>query len=598
MMLQFLRLLSPVSGPALLVVWLHFAGTYSMARDIAGIGLVSAAMIAIRFYRKRRLAPGTSASIGWRASSFFPAWRFGPSLAWALLCWLVLGSLDQLFESTPVPRRGMKIEARQEYKDLRVGLALSGGGYRAALVHAGVLDILARRGVPVTNLSTVSGGSIIGSFIASGGNPRDFEEAVAGGRFRLSRDMLDFQNAARILASTPLPVLHVSFWPFETFTTRSVQANLVDRVLLNGVNASGMEIGGAPLIMVCMTDLTYALAVGAMPDGLLLAGPTQKRFFKEGEALQLEGLNRLADRVAVSGGFPGVFPALKARATLVTFPWSIPGKDRSETLSLTLADGGIRDNLGLTLLDAANDQARNPPDTAKDWKGYTPDPKWKVDLMVISDGGKFLEATNASGLFSEIMRAIDISGLETGVERPIQLSDKLPKTMLSPLSIFALSPDSILLGTKYDELKNSLFSYFSPTVYNDELLSAIISLLPNQDLAQTRLRQYLAARTSNRVNLTEVRESCVGKEPAPAVWECAWWGLVSTVGDDMWRTMTTFAKAATLEDLFSAEDTAAIFRFGQYMTLLKWPEIEEGLLSVAPRKGQQSPDDRTTLPPR
>jgi hypothetical protein len=270
------------------------------------------AMIAVRFYRTAR--------------SFLSAWRLGPSLAWALLCWVVLGSLDQLFESTPVSRQGMNVRVARDYQGLRVGLALSGGGYRAALVHAGVLNILARRGVPVTNLSTVSGGSIIGSLVAAGGNPRDFVQAVAGGR-----DMLNFQNAARILASTQLPVLHVALWPFETFTTRGLQANLVDRVLLNGVNARGMQIPNAPLIMVCMTDLTYALAVGAMPDGLLL-GPTQKRFFKEGEALQLEGLNRLADRVAVSGGFPGVFPALKARATLVTFPWSILGKDRSETL--------------------------------------------------------------------------------------------------------------------------------------------------------------------------------------------------------------------------------------------------------------------------
>jgi hypothetical protein len=41
---------------------------------------------------------------------------------------------------------------------------------------------------------------------------------------------------------------------------------------------------------------------------------------------------------------------------------------------------------------------RSAVDTAKDWKGYTPDPRWKVDLMIISDGGKFLQATNASGL--------------------------------------------------------------------------------------------------------------------------------------------------------------------------------------------------------
>jgi hypothetical protein len=44
----------------------------------------------------------------------------------------------------------------------------------------------------------------------------------------------------------------------------------------------------------------------------------------------------------------------------------------------------------------------------------------------------------------------------------------------------------------------------------------------------------------------------------------------------------------SLEDSFSAEDTAAIFRLGQYMALLKWPEIEEGLRPVAARKVNQS----------
>ena len=44
-----------------------------------------------------------------------------------------------------------------------LGLALSGGGIRAAVFHLGVLRYLAERGVMerVTHLSTVSGGSLI-----------------------------------------------------------------------------------------------------------------------------------------------------------------------------------------------------------------------------------------------------------------------------------------------------------------------------------------------------------------------------------------------------------------------------------------------------
>jgi Resolvase, N terminal domain len=152
-------------------------------------------------------------------------------------------------------------------------------------------------------------------------------------------------------------------------------------------------------------------------------------------------------------------------------------------------------------------------------------------------------------------------------------------------------------SARYD-LRSSLFSYFRPAAYSDELLSEIVSLLPDQKLAQTRLRQYLAAHSPNGVNLTKVRQLCMGKNPDPAVWECARWGLVSTVGEDMWRSMKTFAGAATLEDSYSAEDAAAIFRFGQYMALLKSPEIEEGLRSVGARKGNRSSDDRATLPPR
>jgi len=54
----------------------------------------------------------------------------------------------------------------------------------------------------------------------------------------------------------------------------------------------------------------------------------------------------------------------------------------------------------------------------------------------------------------------------------------------------------------------------------------------------------------------------VPKEMEPETRECAWWDLVLMVGDDIWHAMTTFAAKPTLEDSFTADEAAAIFRFG------------------------------------
>ena len=49
------------------------------------------------------------------------------------------------------------------FQDKRIGLALSGGGYRAAVFHLGVLSYMAENDLleNVTHISTVSGGSIV-----------------------------------------------------------------------------------------------------------------------------------------------------------------------------------------------------------------------------------------------------------------------------------------------------------------------------------------------------------------------------------------------------------------------------------------------------
>lgn len=66
-----------------------------------------------------------------------------------------------------IERRGLK-DSKEKVQDA-VGLAISGGGIRSATFSLGVVQVLTRRGVmrDVDVMSTVSGGSYLGSFITS-----------------------------------------------------------------------------------------------------------------------------------------------------------------------------------------------------------------------------------------------------------------------------------------------------------------------------------------------------------------------------------------------------------------------------------------------
>jgi len=59
------------------------------------------------------------------------------------------------------------MEGRDERRARAIGLALSGGAARCA-AHVGVLDVLARAGVPVASVVGTSGGAFVGALYASG----------------------------------------------------------------------------------------------------------------------------------------------------------------------------------------------------------------------------------------------------------------------------------------------------------------------------------------------------------------------------------------------------------------------------------------------
>lgn len=502
----------------------------------------------------------------------------------ALAVWVGLSGLDYLLENKALPRKGSVLHPtgmQPELSTLNVGIALSGGGYRAALVHAGAIEALGQLGVPITHLSSVSGGSIIGSYLSVGGSPQDFLEAVATGRFRLTRDLMSAQNLVRLLSNLRVPWLNVNLFPFfDNFSRLDVQSDLIDRVLLMGATSMQSDQTKGPALMVCMTDLINGFSVGALNNGYLFIGPTTKRFFREPDAISLPQFTHLADRVAVSGSFPGAFPPLQVNARITTTLEPLTSSQHVSELSLLLADGGIRDNLGLNLLEAVDELTRKSVtnQSTSGWLGFSPPSDWSLDLILVSDGGQFFKSKTNLNSYSTIMRAIDLSGLETGVLRPMRNSSDRPLVVLSAHSTVAPSPDSLIYGVTQTERRDAHYQYFRPDTFDATILAKLVALVPDQITAQAALSAYQRLPADHNVDLATIDQTCKfipsDSKTSP---DCVWWNLVSLVGEDIWRSTEAFIATPTLSDSFSAEQAKTVYRFGQYMVFLKSSEIQNAV---------------------
>jgi NTE family protein len=311
--------------------------------------------------------------------------------------WCSYSALDWWWEGrSPLPLKHAEGKpadgAPAESRKVRVGLALSGGGYRAALVHAGVIskldEKLREKGVAITHLSTVSGGSIVGAFYAAGGNMEDFRDAVGSGRLNLFRVLSTVPNVARLGFPFQVPFTDVKLFPWYTFGRSDVQAELLDRVLFQG--KKHVELSRGPELQICATDLISGDAVGiSRKDWIRLPGVSYENVVDLDGVLRPKphvpkritgsGEESLAKLVAASGAFPGAFNAVRLKN-------SKPG--------LLLSDGGLTDNLGIALLLAR----------------HYHEPDWKVDLVIVSDGGASFneKAADLIQVFDELPRALDV----------------------------------------------------------------------------------------------------------------------------------------------------------------------------------------------
>lgn len=220
----------------------------------------------------------------------------------------------------------------------RIAIALSGGGFRAAAFHMGVMRKLHQLKLleHVDLLSCVSGGSIAGAFLALNWHSASVLD-----------DLEIYLKTESIAVGS---VLGGILDPFESRLDKL--AKTYDRDLFHCASLASLAKG--PRIYLNSTNL----ATGNM--FFFVAGGRGAEEMGEHELGVVAAPKfSLARAVAASSAFPPVFPPLKLEADEYA-----PQKPVDY---VTLTDGGIYDNLGV-----------NP--TLRD--------RNKIDYLLVSDGGK------------------------------------------------------------------------------------------------------------------------------------------------------------------------------------------------------------------
>jgi NTE family protein len=219
----------------------------------------------------------------------------------------------------------------------RLGLALSGGGFRAAAFHLGVFRQLTTLGLldKIDVVSCVSGGSIAGGFLAAHwGTP----------------DVLD--RLATYLATRSVAVSSVIGGLVDPFHTRlEALAETYDRDLYHGRTLGDLD--RAPRIYFNATNLATGNLFFFVAGG---GGPAEAGEHELGVVATPSF--PVSRAVAASSAFPPVFPPLRLLAEV--YP------PAAGVEYVTLTDGGVYDNMGV-----------NPLFVAKN----------ALDYMIVSDAG-------------------------------------------------------------------------------------------------------------------------------------------------------------------------------------------------------------------
>lgn len=271
--------------------------------------------------------------------------------------------------------------------DRTLGVALSGGGYRAAAFSLGVLLYLVDAGhnKAVATIASVSGGSMTNAFVALEGgyataDPGGYRKQVEPLASRLAHEtIISRRSLIALRAGLPIflavmallfavvifgevPRFWIALSVFAVVSVIYVIALLVGDWMIRAYVVRD-HVRGMLREVAATRDLELSLLGASDPDSRPpiehvicatdLAGGTHAYFTKDGvvirsldpSAAPLPTQARVDKAVAASAAFPGAFHPIAVRVRL---------KDGSKA-KLWLVDGGVRDNLGLSWFDPLPD---------------------------------------------------------------------------------------------------------------------------------------------------------------------------------------------------------------------------------------------------
>jgi predicted acylesterase/phospholipase RssA len=283
----------------------------------------------------------------------------------------------------------------------RMGLALSGGGYRAAAFHLGVMGVLHRVGLlpSVRVLSTVSGGSIVGAgWLVSLAESRGFAE--------FERTFRRWLSTTDVVASAGAKLSQGSDGRTPSLIRAAAAVYAQSDVI--GAFRFGDFREGFPVedIVINATEFTTGNVFRFTRTASLRAA-----IGNQNVPVKREVLNRvrLADAVAASSCFPGAFEPL-----VWPTDFDLDGLDAAVAPEpVYLMDGGIVDNQGISSVDLAVRRAANRASP--------------LDLVVISDvfqhGRDFLSgAQSAASPVPSVILALLLLAVLLGLNLAVAVS--------------------------------------------------------------------------------------------------------------------------------------------------------------------------------
>ena len=211
--------------------------------------------------------------------------------------------------------------------DDTIGLALSGGGYRAMLFHAGSLIRLFELGVlqRTARISSVSGGSITAAKLA-------LEWPKLSDRAALIAYVIE---PIREMARTSIDVSSVLIGTFVTGNVGHRISAAYAHHLFG--DKTLQDLPDAPVFVINATNVETG--------SLFRFSKKRARDWRVGEIAQPRF--RLADAVTASSAFPPVLSPFILETRPSDFTTREEGVDPAFFSDISLTDGGVYDNLGL-----------------------------------------------------------------------------------------------------------------------------------------------------------------------------------------------------------------------------------------------------------